>query len=390
MGVSDRVLHHVVRRSVEAVGDMALNRQQRLENDAKAFDEYDGREIPVGSVITIGMTVLAFVVMYASIQYTLRHVITTLCMIETPAAAVTISVSDELDATLSKGEKEDEALLEGQPAITIVNPKPITSKIRNTLRHLTAHAGFASRWRGLPYGMVYSIASAFLSNWTYMLLPEFPGKLVLISVGTSVLCARLHMMWTHATIAMPSNKHFKDRASVKAFKQLALPAAVYEGVQLLVMYLAAGLAEFIQADFEVLGAQIERDDSTETASTLMIYAKVAGAILLLLGAGLFVILPAHVQLVRVEASLLPEDEETIVPFDRSFGGKAVPKVLGGSGAIGFLDAWRSFDREARLRLIKLYLKIFLVSATFVLLAVHVIALEAWVLASPALDAFTTQ
>jgi len=69
-----------------------------------------------------------------------------------------------------------------------------------------------------------------------------------------------------------------------------------------------------------------------------------------------IVIPANVILTRVQASLLPEDEETIVPFDRSFGGKVVPEVVAGSGVVSILDAWKTFDWNARARLLKTYAK----------------------------------
>merc|ERR1711977_201986 len=61
-----------------------------------------------------------------------------------------------------------------------------------------------------------------------------------------------------------------------------------------------------------------------------------------------VVIPANVTLTRVQASLLVDTEETIVPFDRIFGG---------TGMIGMLDAWKTFDWAARIRLVKTYLKV---------------------------------
>ena len=69
------------------------------------------------------------------------------------------------------------------------------------------------------------------------------------------------------------------------------------------------------------------------------------------------VIPANVILTRVQASLLDDAEETIVPFDRSFGGKVEPEIVGGSGVIGMRDAWKTFDWNARVRLVKAYLKV---------------------------------
>jgi hypothetical protein len=63
-------------------------------------------------------------------------------------------------------------------------------------------------------------------------------------------------------------------------------------------------------------------------------------------------IPARVIFIRVAASMLPEEDETIVPFDRSFGGKVHPQIVGGSGHIGLLDAWTTFDWAARVRFAK--------------------------------------
>jgi hypothetical protein len=68
-------------------------------------------------------------------------------------------------------------------------------------------------------------------------------------------------------------------------------------------------------------------------------------------------LPATVIVVRVAASMLPEENETVVPFDRSFGGKVTPTIIGGQGKIGMVEAWQSFDWSSRIRLVKLISKL---------------------------------
>ena len=68
-------------------------------------------------------------------------------------------------------------------------------------------------------------------------------------------------------------------------------------------------------------------------------------------------LPAYVALTRIQASMLPEEDEAIVAFDRSFGGRFEPRIVGGAGALGLKDAWYSFDKASRLRLLKLTGKI---------------------------------
>jgi hypothetical protein len=102
---------------------------------------------------------------------------------------------------------------------------------------------------------------------------------------------------------------------------------------------------------------------------------------------LFLCMPAVVTQIRVEASLLPEDQDVIVPFDRTFGGKVVPKVLGGTGCVSFMDAWRSFNWEARRRLIKLYIKGFMCIAALAFVLVHVLAFEVFAIMGPAVGRY---
>ncbi|UKZ73944.1 hypothetical protein TrVFT333_001598 [Trichoderma virens FT-333] len=70
-----------------------------------------------------------------------------------------------------------------------------------------------------------------------------------------------------------------------------------------------------------------------------------------------VIIPARVVVVRIQASLLPEDEDPIIPFDRSFDGKVEPAVVGGLGYATISDAWSTFSKAAWRRVVILYVKI---------------------------------
>ena len=73
--------------------------------------------------------------------------------------------------------------------------------------------------------------------------------------------------------------------------------------------------------------------------------------------------------------MLPEEDESIVPFDRTFAGKVVPEIVGGTGSIGMLDAWKTFDIPSRIRLIKLYAKVFAVQLATTIMFVMVVVAE---------------
>ncbi|KAH0029513.1 hypothetical protein KCU84_g12281, partial [Aureobasidium melanogenum] len=71
-----------------------------------------------------------------------------------------------------------------------------------------------------------------------------------------------------------------------------------------------------------------------------------------------ILLPATVTRTRIEASFLPEDTKTIVPFDRTFNGATNMIALdsrAGRRSL-FIEAWRSFDMASRIRLVKFFVK----------------------------------
>lgn len=296
-------------------------------------------------------------------------------MIETPTTAVAIPLSEE-EANAKDGD------LEQHPA-TVVTIKPITSGIRSTINHVTTIGGTFARWRGFVPGFLYSLFLGALSGVFVSLLPKaIPGREVIAGVLSAVILARTHMAWTHAIISMPSSLRWYQRlAPMKSIKKLWLPTVVNSIAGSAVIYLTKGFAMLMGLCSKSIMKKYEEGQLPKSD-----YAIIAlkGLAVLVFAAfmALFVILPAAVTLIRVEASMLPDDQETIVPFDRTFDGKVVPEILGGSGAIGFVDAWRTVNWEARRRLIKFFLKNFLILATLVLVLVHVVIFEFWAILGP--------
>jgi hypothetical protein len=198
-----------------------------------------------------------------------------------------------------------------------------------------------------------------------------------LNIVAAVTCANLSLAWTNIVISEPSPKPwFKRLPTMKVWKKVAVPTAIFAAAEQLSFFipyyiaLLSGAAGYSPGDI-----------------MKYINGKRTGMAFSGLGLGLFgmvlsicLVVPANVVLTRVQASLLSDTEETIVPFDRSFGGKVVPEIVGGSGAIGMLDAWKSFDMQSRIRLIKAYVKVFalqfLVSFVFVVVVVLQFALLA--------------
>lgn len=182
-------------------------------------------------------------------------------------------------------------------------------------------------------------------------------------VIAAVICAQFSLAWTQIVISEPSPKTwFRRLPSAKTWRKVAIPTAVLavaEQIAVLVpLYLAmvAGLTK----DPKVIAHLSPHEQTMMSLKGLGIFAL--GVVLSFL-----LVIPANVTLTRVQASLLPDTEETIVPFDRSFGGKVIPEIVGGSGVIGMLDAWKTFDWSSRVRLVKAYAKVFAIQTAVTIL-----------------------
>lgn len=308
----------------------------------------------------------------------LHEVLTTLCMVESPIAAITVSSADDKDAT------EKEGLLETGPTITLVNQKPITSSIRGTIKHLVAHAGRWARFRGLRIHVAHSILFSLASTFLSAALPHFPGQAILVAGLSGAAVANVHAAWTHKVVSMPNDKKFWQRLPNKNdWKILAAPAAIQAAMPYISVYLTCGVAMLM--GLHRLDADSVREYNGAQTASLIVRSILL--VVFAISCTLFLCLPSIVTLVRIEASILPEDQDTIVPFDRTFGGKVVSQLMGGSGKVGFLDAWRSFNWEARRRLIKLFVKSFFIMTGMMFVIAHVLLAEVFVVMGPAMGLF---
>ena len=170
-------------------------------------------------------------------------------------------------------------------------------------------------------------------------------------IVNGVLLAPLQLAWVHTVISEPSPKRWYQRIpSYKTWKRI-IPASVFETtVTGAAFFLPLALAKGIGG----WGVFNSSSDMPPHKAACHAFAVIAGPSLLTF----LVSIPARAIFVRVAASMLPEEDEAIVPFDRSFGGKVVPAILGGSGALSIVDAWKTFDRSAFLRFVKVIFKVF--------------------------------
>ncbi|KAI5271343.1 hypothetical protein E4T47_05286 [Aureobasidium subglaciale] len=336
------VLHHLVRRGYEAMSD-SESRQTMVA------------EVSAAQMLPLILTVLLFSFIVASVHYTLGGVVASLAMIEDHQTAVvetrTLAVEgkQDSDAPLDKARLIDEEVM-------VVKQTPLTSSIRNTLKHLTTIGGFRARWRGLGSALMYDLVRSLTVGFITMFVAAFTGlpvvARVFANIIANVLCARIHMVWTHAVISEPSTLTWSQRLSQtdrKMWRALALPAFVHSVAELATYGLPVAMFLFV-------GPDVTTGDGDMDNQHLL--ARGAMSLLAFVMLNVLILLPATVTRTRVEASFLPEESNTIVPFDRTFNGSVNMLALDTRAAHKslFIEAWRSFDMASRIRLVKFFVK----------------------------------
>ncbi|KAJ5884670.1 hypothetical protein N7495_009180 [Penicillium taxi] len=303
-------------------------------------------------VVICVLTTLVLGVAMVAVEYTYGCVVATLAAVEDPNPDIYVRIdNDDPNKTLDSNE--------GEP---VASPGPITNKLRTTISHLRARAGFWSRFRGLGMFMAYN----FVSNLIVAIIPggrgSFFGQFFINSI-VGVLLSTWQMAWVHIVITEPSPKRFYQRIpSWRSWIKIAPAAALQDILTAAAFFLPMAVAEltgWIGAG-QSTGNQL--NDIYRSMAVTFVPALLA----------LMISIPARVIFIRVAASMLPEEDETIVPFDRSFGRKVQPEILGGSGKIGLLVAWSSFDWASRVRFAKVIGKTMAIELALMVAAILVI------------------
>ncbi|KAH0150017.1 hypothetical protein KCU67_g10836, partial [Aureobasidium melanogenum] len=333
------VLHHLARRGYEAMS--TTESRQTITADVSPLE-----------MLPLILTGALFALVLASIRYTLGGVVASLAMIEdrqttlVETRTLAVDEKEDPDAPLDKARLIDEEVM-------VIHQTPLTSSIRNTLKHLTSIGGFRARWRGLGAALIYNLVHSLTVSFIAMFVAAFTGLPVvgriLANIAANVLLTRIHMVWTHTVISEPSSLSWSQRLAQTdrtMFRALALPTLVHSIAELATYGLPVAMFLFV-------GPEITSDRGNE--QLLVRGASSLSAFILL---NVLILLPATVTRTRIEASFLPEDTKTIVPFDRTFNGATNMIALdsrAGRRSL-FIEAWRSFDMASRIRLVKFFVK----------------------------------
>ena len=287
----------------------------------------------------------------------------TWAMIETPHDKMYLAVNpppaSDLDSALPSEKTLDQKLPDAEPELLLVKRPLITSSLRKARRHLTAHGGFAALFRGLglfvTYQLVAGLHRALVNH--YLLSRSFWISSFISDVLASVIVSRLMTAWTHIVISQPSSQWWGKRLpKAKIFLQIAKLTAIWALAEQATIFVPAGFSGIIglPTDLAKLG---NGSMVVDQRTAMIISAKALGVFLVALATVALIQVPATVALTRVQASMLPETELSIVPFDRTFDGRVMPTSEGGRGQLGMLEAWKTFDWAARRHLFKFYVKV---------------------------------
>jgi len=337
---------HVARRGMEAHAHVS-HRISHSSND-----------LPKWGIVLLVATLVSFVAGSVIIEYAFNTLVPALVMVESSQAIFyePLEKSDDPDATLDSKIEEE---------LILVKQEPITSSFRATIKHLRAVGGRGAYLRGIGISFATGILKGFTAVCISSLLPFLPfGTADVIS---AVLVANLAMTWTHIVISSPSAKPwFRRVPAFSEWKKVAGPTSVEAIAEQFCIIVPLALVSWMNVGH--LTASQARDLMKHDKSIIAMrsLAVVATSIMM----SLLIKIPAKVVLTRVQASLLPEEQETIVPFDRSFNGK----VDEGS-VVNLIDAWKTFTPSSRIRLLKTYVKTFFMQMALLLFFVGLIFSE---------------
>ncbi|KAF5019614.1 hypothetical protein F66182_8380 [Fusarium sp. NRRL 66182] len=320
-------------------------------------------QLPEWSSLVFLLNLIIIVPIFVIINYTFETVFPVLAIVEDekPPAYDPLPVEPLSDNGMPKPA--------GTPSAPVaVQGRPVTSSFRATYRLVRSQGGFRALFRGLPCLAAQALVTGLISGPIYSIAPF---SFVFSSLVSSLILVQLSTAWVHIVITPASVLPFWRRLPpFKAtFNATWRPTLIYWAATQIASFITIGIAYLVQAK---QGADLNDPNS---------FAGAVPALIIAILLQIAVQIPAYVVLVRVQASLLPADADTIVPFDRSFNGRIEPVVVGGLGYATVRDAWSSFSKSAWRRIVMLNVKVAAISVVAVLFTAALIIPQFIILAS---------
>ncbi|KAE8321602.1 hypothetical protein BDV39DRAFT_197484 [Aspergillus sergii] len=202
----------------------------------------------------------------------------------------------------------------------------VTNSLRTTVNHLRTHVGNSFYLRGFALVLIHDIARDTILPGLLPINGNSPFKRDIRSLISVALLANLQVLWVHLVITKPSPKFlFQQLPSLNCWLRV-IPITLLEFI---LRRLGAPITLFVELYVIHAVGMIDIDqDPDSSLAAGHVYALAALAPKLV---EFWLALPARVIFVRIAASMVPDDDELIIPLD--------PRLKGGA-PVGMFDAWR--------------------------------------------------
>ncbi|KAK4064502.1 hypothetical protein Trihar35433_8019 [Trichoderma harzianum] len=263
-----------------------------------------------------------------------------------------------------------------------VTKKTNTSSPSAIYRLLVNNGGILANFRGLTLALLQSIITSGLIGY-YGRFLGFKYHIV-ARLLRSLLMIQFSTLWLHLVIAQTTDRPFWSRVPPFARTLQATWRATiihWAAVELtgLFPFMIASRMNIDWPSPGLFGPDNTYSFRLDMASgDAVFYFKCAAVIFATVVSSIFFVVPSQVILLRIQASLLPVEDGTIIPFDRSFKGRVKPARTNDRDYATISDAWRSFSWANWRGLILLSCKIIFLSLSLILLMCAVIGLQ-WVM-----------
>jgi hypothetical protein len=354
------------------------------------------------AIFTIAGTVIALLLLDFLIAYAVGTIATNLAIAEDADNETTGSIKLPVGGNLDV----KEPLLEARVANDFAPTVPITASLRKTLQHIRSIGGVKSLFRGFHFSLFFFVINSIFFVFTTAIFTSFLGHGFFgrfFSVAASrVITSNLHAAWTHATVTAPSEAtkgFFKRFVPRTVSKHFILPTIRQVLAMNIVMFSVHSSSRLVHHLTMTRGAG---DPIAAFSIALPVVLGLAGFF------GLIV--PTYIALVRMELAHMPEEMTAIVPFDRTFGGKFGGKTTGFANAeeteeepatcargrcprrkgyvfrnLAMPGAYLSIDRSVYKRVLKMFVKAFVLHAALYVSAVTILSTEMYMFAGKEMD-----
>ncbi|KAK9489099.1 hypothetical protein V1508DRAFT_429097 [Lipomyces doorenjongii] len=260
------------------------------------------------------------------------------------------------EAVAEEGDRVDEAQLEARLLIrnlAYTGKHPVTSSLRRTAAYLRYEAGPWSLFRGMSAYIAKEVARVFYKDLGSLILPNSLQPLLSLIVDLCV--APFSLVLTHIIVTIPTKRtwFFRLRHTPLHLSLLTLPVLATEFIVLKFVYLLPNTLIS-----KVAMPSMAQDGLRRFFGVLMLLSGIAVYLALFLSLSV----PATIVRIRVQASLLPDGEEPIIPFDRkSFG--TISSLR--NAMYGLVSTWKTFDSSDKKRYFKSIVKFYVIGASVV-------------------------